>query len=129
MIALGSTVAAVIMRQTRASLQEVLTHDYVRTAHAKGLSEEVVVIRHGLANALMPVITILGLTTGVLLGGAVITETIFAIPGLGRVIVTAIFERDFPTVQAGALLIATTVITMNLLVDVLYAYIDPRVRY
>jgi peptide/nickel transport system permease protein len=129
MIALGSTVAAVVMRQTRASMVEVLTNDYIRSAYSKGLSERSVVLRHALRNALIPVITVVGLTGGVLLGGAVITETIFAIPGLGRVIVTAIFERDFPTVQAGALLIAVTVITMNLLVDVLYAYVDPRVRY
>jgi peptide/nickel transport system permease protein/oligopeptide transport system permease protein len=88
-----------------------------------------VVLRHALRNALIPIITVIGLTGGLLLGGAVITETIFAIPGMGRVIVAAIFERDFPTVQAGALLIATTVILMNLLVDVLYAYVDPRVRY
>jgi peptide/nickel transport system permease protein len=129
MIALGSTVAAVVMRQTRASMVEVLTNDYIRTAYSKGLVENSVILRHALWNALIPVITVIGLTGGLLLGGAVITETIFAIPGLGRVIVTAIFERDFPTVQAGALLIATTVIMMNLVVDVLYAYVDPRVRY
>jgi peptide/nickel transport system permease protein len=129
MIALGSTVAAVVMRQTRASMVEVLSNDYVRTAWSKGLAEPSVILRHALWNALIPVITVVGLTGGLLLGGAVITETIFAIPGLGRVIVTAIFERDFPTVQAGALLIALTVITMNLVVDVLYAYVDPRVRY
>jgi peptide/nickel transport system permease protein len=129
MIALGSTVAAVIMRQMRASMLEVLGNDYIRTAYSKGLREEMVVLRHALWNALIPVITVVGLTGGLLLGGAVITETIFAIPGMGRVIVTAIFERDFPTVQAGVLLVATTVILMNLLVDVLYAYVDPRVRY
>lgn len=129
MIALGSTVAAVVMRQTRASMVEVLSNDYIRTAYSKGLVEHWVILRHALWNALIPVITVVGLTGGLLLGGAVITETIFAIPGLGRVIVTAIFERDFPTVQAGALLIATTVIMMNLAVDVLYAYVDPRVRY
>jgi peptide/nickel transport system permease protein len=129
MIALGSTVAAVVMRQTRASMVEVLTNDYIRTAYSKGLVEHSVILRHALWNAVIPVITVIGLTGGLLLGGAVITETIFAIPGLGRVIVTAIFERDFPTVQAGALLIAMTVITMNLVVDVLYAYVDPRVRY
>ena len=129
MIALGSTVAAVVMRQTRASMVEVLSNDYIRTAWSKGLIERSVILRHALWNALIPVITVVGLTGGLLLGGAVITETIFAIPGMGRVIVTAIFERDFPTVQAGALLIATTVILMNLAVDVLYAYVDPRVRY
>ena len=129
MIALGSTVAAVVMRQTRASMVEVLSNDYVRTAYSKGLGERSVVLRHALWNALIPVITVVGLTGGLLLGGAVITETIFAIPGMGRVIVTAIFERDFPTVQAGVLLVATTVIAMNLVVDVLYGYVDPRVRY
>jgi peptide/nickel transport system permease protein len=129
MIALGSTVAAVVMRQTRASMVEIMTNDYIRTAYSKGLIEHSVILRHALWNAMIPVITVVGLTGGLLLGGAVITETIFAIPGLGRVIVTAIFERDFPTVQAGALLIAMTVITMNLVVDVLYAYVDPRVRY
>ena len=129
MIALGSTVAAVVMRQTRASMVEVLSNDYIRTAWSKGLVERSVILRHALWNALIPVITVVGLTGGLLLGGAVITETIFAIPGMGRVIVTAIFERDFPTVQAGVLLVATTVITMNLVVDVLYAYVDPRVRY
>ena len=129
MIALGSTVAAVVMRQTRASMVEVLSNDYIRTAWSKGLVERSVILRHALWNALIPVITVVGLTGGLLLGGAVITETIFAIPGMGRVIVSAIFERDFPTVQAGVLLVATTVITMNLVVDVLYAYVDPRVRY
>jgi peptide/nickel transport system permease protein len=117
------------MRQMRASMLEVLGNDYIRTAYSKGLHEQLVVRRHALRNALIPVITVIGLTGGLLLGGAVITETIFAIPGMGRVIVTAIFERDFPTVQAGVLLVATTVILMNLMVDVLYAYVDPRVRY
>ncbi|MDP8922897.1 MAG: ABC transporter permease [Chloroflexota bacterium] len=129
MLTLGSTVAAVVMRQTRASMLEVLGNDYIRTAHSKGLRERVVVTRHALRNALIPVITIVGLTGGLLLGGAVVTETIFAIPGMGRLIVTAIFERDFPTVQGGVLVIAVLVVFMNLLVDVLYAAVDPRVRY
>ncbi|MCC6177972.1 MAG: ABC transporter permease [Chloroflexi bacterium] len=129
MLALGANVAAVVMRQMRSSLLEVLGNDYIRTAYSKGLREGLVVGRHALRNALIPVLTVIGLTGGVLLGGAVVTETIFAIPGVGRLVVTAIFERDFPTVQGAVLMIAIAVILMNLLVDVLYASVDPRIRY
>lgn len=120
---------AIVTRLTRASVLEVLGLDYVRTARAKGLSQRVVVYRHALRNALLPIVTIVGLQFGTLLGGAVITETIFAWPGLGRLVVNAISQRDYPVVQGGVILVAILVCTINLLVDLMYAWINPRIRY
>jgi ABC-type dipeptide/oligopeptide/nickel transport system permease component len=128
-IALGTPSAAIISRLTRSSLLEVLRQDYVRTARSKGLTERVVVIRHSLRNALIPVVTVVGLRLGALLGGAVITEQVFAWPGIGTMIVTAILSRDYPTVQGAMLVVATVFVSINLMVDVLYALVDPRIRY
>jgi peptide/nickel transport system permease protein len=128
-ITLGTAIAAVVMRMTRSSLLEVLGLDYVRTARAKGLGERRVLLTHALQNALIPVATVVGLQAGALLGGAVITETIFALPGVGRLLVDAIFQRDFPVVQGVVLLLAVNFLVVNLLVDLAYAWLDPRIRY
>src|SRR5216117_553615 len=125
---LGLALAAVITRTLRSSLLEALGEDYVRTARAKGLSEWGVVCGHALKNAMIPVVTVLGLQLGTLIGGAVITEYVFALPGVGRLVVDAIFARDYPLVQGVILLIAVGFIASNLLVDVLYGWIDPRIR-
>jgi len=127
-VTLGLALAAVITRTLRSSLLEVLAEDYVRTARAKGLSEWVVIRGHVLKNALIPVVTVLGLQLGTLIGGAVITEYVFALPGVGRLVVDAVFARDYPLVQGVILLIALGFIVSNLLVDLLYGYIDPRIR-
>ena len=127
-ITLGLALAAVITRTLRSSLLEALAEDYVRTARAKGLSEWVVIRGHVLKNALIPVVTVLGLQLGTLIGGAVITEYVFALPGVGRLVVDAVFARDYPLVQGVILLIAVGFIVSNLLVDLLYGYIDPRIR-
>ena len=126
---LGTGPAAVLARMTRSSMLEVLHEDYIRTARAKGLSERIVVYRHAMRNALIPVITLLGLQMGVLLGGAVITEQVFAWPGIGTLVINAIHARDYPTVQACILMIASIYVIVNLLVDLTYSIIDPRVRY
>ncbi|MCS7173241.1 MAG: ABC transporter permease [Armatimonadetes bacterium] len=128
-LTLGTASAAVIARMTRSSMLEVLGQDYIRTARAKGLLERAVVYRHALRNALIPVVTILGLQLGTLLSGAVLTETVFAWPGIGRLLVEAVLARDYPVVQGTVLLIATTFVVLNLLVDILYALLDPRIRY
>jgi peptide/nickel transport system permease protein len=128
-ITLGLALAAVIMRTLRSSLLEALAEDYVRTARAKGLSEWGVIRGHALKNALLPVVTVLGLQLGTLIGGAVITEYVFALPGVGRLVVDAVFARDYPLVQGVVLLIAVGFILSNLLVDLLYCWIDPRIRY
>jgi len=128
-IALGTTVTAVTMRQVRASLLEVLRQEYVVTARAKGLSEARVVRVHAVKNALIPVVTIIGLQIGRLMGGAVVVETIFALPGMGRLAADSIFFRDFPMLQGVVLLMATAVLLFNLLTDLVYAYLDPRIRY
>ncbi len=128
-IALGTIPMAVIARMTRASLLEVLGEDYVRTAWAKGLSRRLVVLRHAVRNAFIPTLTVIALEFGYLLGGAVITETIFAWPGVGRWLFLAVQARDFRAVQGGVLLIATVFVLVNLLADVLYAWLDPRIRY
>ncbi len=128
-ITLAAAHAAVITRTTRSSLLEVLGEDYVRTARGKGLAEKMVLSRHALKNALVPVVTIIGMDTGRLLGGAVITETIFALPGIGRLVVDSVLARDFPIVQAMTLVMTLALLMSNLLVDVLYAYLDPRIRY
>jgi len=127
-VTLGLALAAVITRTLRSSLLEALAEDYVRTARAKGLSEWVVIRGHVLKNALIPVVTVLGLQLGTLIGGAVITEYVFALPGIGRLVVDAVFARDYPLVQGVILLIAVGFIVSNLLVDLLYGYIDPRIR-
>ena len=127
--ALGLTSAAAIARLVRSSMLEVLGQDYIVTARAKGLSGRAVIMRHALKNALIPTITMLGLQLGVLLGGAVVTETIFSRPGLGRLAVDAITSRDFPLIQGVVLFAAVTYVLVNLIVDVLYAAIDPRIRY
>ena len=128
-LTLGAVQAAVVMRQTRSSLLEVLNEDYVRTARAKGLAERRVVLQHGLRNALLPVVTVAGLQVSRLLGGAVVIETVFAMPGFGRYGVDAIFIRDYPVVQAVVLVTAVIVVLTTLLTDLLYAVLDPRIRY
>jgi peptide/nickel transport system permease protein len=128
-ITLGLALAAVITRTLRSSMLEALAEDYVRTARAKGLSEWTIIRSHALKNALIPVVTVLGLQLGTLIGGAVITEYVFALPGVGRLVVDAVFARDYPLVQGVVLLIAVGFILSNLLVDLLYGWIDPRIRY
>lgn len=128
-VTLSTVPLAIIARMTRSSLLEVLRQDYVRTARAKGLAERQVVSRHGLRNAFIPVITVIGLNVGSLLSGAILTETIFAWPGVGRLVVDAIFARDYPVVQGSVLVIALLFVIVNLLVDLSYAYLDPRIRY
>jgi peptide/nickel transport system permease protein len=127
-IALGTIPLALIARMTRSSLLEVLSQDYIRTARAKGLKEQVVVMRHGFRNALIPVITIIGLSLGALLGGAVLTETIFALSGVGRILFDAIQARDYAIVQGFTLIIAAMYVIINLIIDITYAFLDPRVR-
>ncbi len=128
-ITLGAFAMASIARLTRSAVLETMRQDFIRTARAKGLNEVVVLTRHNLKNAAIPIITIIGLQFGTLLGGAVVTETIFAWPGVGRLAVQSIFVRDYPVVQAGVFLIAIGFVGVNLLVDVLYGYLDPRIRY
>ena len=128
-ITLGINATALLARMTRGTLLEVLSQDYIRTARAKGLAERVVIFKHALRNALIPVVTVVGLEFGTLLSGAVITETIFAWPGLGQLLVGSILARDYPVVQGAVLLVAITFVLINLLVDLLYATIDPQVRY
>jgi peptide/nickel transport system permease protein len=128
-ITLGLALAAVVTRTLRSSLLETLSEDYIRTARAKGLAEHLVIQRHALKNGLIPVVTILGLQLGTLIGGAVITEFIFALPGVGRLVVSAIFSRDYPMVQGVILLIAIGFVLSNLFVDIVYGWLDPRIRY
>ncbi len=128
-VALGMAIAAILMRHVRSSLLEVLGQEYIRTAHGKGLRARVVMLRHALPNAMIPVITVLGFQMGYLLGGTVVIEEIFALPGMGRLVLQAIFQRDYPVVQGVVLVIAFLFVLTNLIVDVLYAWIDPRIRY
>lgn len=128
-MALGTIPMAYIARMTRSSMLEVLKHDYVRTARAKGLHEFFVVYKHGLKNAFAPVMTIIGLEVGRLLGGAVLTETIFGWPGVGQYIYNAIGYRDYAVIQSGILVLAVIFIVVNLIVDLLYSYLDPRIQY
>lgn len=125
---LGGALAAVLMRQTRNSMIEVMSANYIRTAYSKGLAESVVVFRHALRNGLIPIVTILGLQMGTLMGGAVVTEQIFVVPGFGRLIVEAVFTRDYPLVQGVVLITASTYVLINLLVDVSYSLLNPRIR-
>jgi dipeptide transport system permease protein len=128
-IVLGTIPLAVIARMTRSAMLEVLREDYVRTARAKGLSPSRVIFVHALRNALVPVVTVIGLQVGSLLGGAVLTETIFSWPGVGKWLIDAIGRRDYPVVQGGILITATLVIAVNLIVDVLYGWVNPRIRH
>ena len=126
---LGIGTAAIMAHMTRSTMLEVLNQDYIRTARAKGLAERTVVYRHALRNAMIPVITLIGLQLGVLLGGAVITEQVFAWPGIGTLLINGINARDYPMVQASILLIATIFVVVDLIVDLTYSLIDPRIRY
>ena len=128
-IALGMVFTALIARITRASMLEVLAQDYIRTAHAKGLSNEKVLLRHALKNAAVPIATIIGIGVALLIGGVVVTETVFAIPGLGRLTVDAILRRDYPIIQGIILIFSAAYVVVNLLVDLSYAFLDPRIRY
>src|SRR5919199_5133739 len=128
-LTLGAGAAALIARVTRSSLLEVMGADYLRTARAKGLTEHLVITRHALKNALIPVLTLLGLEFGGLLAGAIVTETVFAYPGIGLLLVNSVNPRDFSVVQAALLLFAVQFVLINLVVDVLYAVVDPRITY
>lgn len=128
-ITLGFVSAGLISRLVRSSMIEVLGEDYIRTSRAKGLSERLVLWRHGLKNALIPVVTMVGLTFGGMLAGAVVTETVFSRPGLGRLVVSAILTKDYPLVQGCVLFLSVLYLTVNLIVDILYAWLDPRIRY
>jgi glutathione transport system permease protein len=125
---LGNAIAAILMRHTRAAMLTALDQDYVRTARAKGLRERVVVWKHTLRNALIPVITLTGLQFGFLLGGAIVVETVFAWPGLGRLLVDSVSYRDYPVIQAEILLFSFEFMLINLAVDVLYAVVNPEIR-
>lgn len=127
--ALGFSNAALLARIVRSSMLDVLREDYIRTAYSKGLTERLVVIRHALRNVLIPAVTVVGLSLGALLGGAVVTETVFTLPGMGRLVVQSIARRDFPVIQGAVMLIAVFYVLANLIVDVLYVYLDPRIRY
>ena len=126
---LAAFVVAFITRMTRASMMEALSQDYTTTARSKGLEEQVVIIKHALKNALIPIVTVVGLQFGLLLGGAVLTETVFAWPGIGRLIVDSILARDYPVIQGTILIFGLLYILVNLFVDMVYAFIDPRIRY
>ncbi len=127
-LTLGTALAAILSRMIRSALLEVLNEDFMRTARGKGLAERTVILRHGLRNALLPVITLVGLQLGALLSGAVITETVFSWPGIGSLVVEAIHRRDYPVVQATVLCISVSYVVLNVLTDLAYAWIDPRVR-
>ncbi|HLS10429.1 ABC transporter permease [Lentibacillus sp.] len=128
-IALGTIPMAIIARMTRSSMLEVMNSDYIRTVRAKGSGQFLVIYKHALKNAIIPVLTVIGLQTGVLLGGAILTETIFSWPGIGRYVYDAITYRDYPVIQSGILVIAFLFVIINLIVDLLYSYIDPRIKY
>ncbi len=127
-VTLGAFTTPLFMRIIRASMLEVIHLDYVRTARAKGVSEWLVICRHALRNAALPIVTVIGLQFGLLLGGAVLTETVFAVPGVGRLLVRAIVQLDFPIVQAGVFVLAIIIVSVNFLVDVLYVYLNPTIR-
>jgi peptide/nickel transport system permease protein len=127
-VALGTIPMAIIARLTRSNLLDVLGADYIRTARSKGLGERFVLFRHAMRNALLPLVTVIGLQFGALLGGAVLTETVFGLPGVGKFLVDSIFARDYPVVQGFTIIVAMLFVLMNLLVDISYAYIDPRIR-
>ncbi len=129
MVTLGIIVSAFLARMTRSSMLEVLGQDYVRTARAKGVSETVVIVKHALRNAAIPIVTTIALQFGHLIGGSVVTESVFAWPGLGRVIVQAIFQRDAPMVQGGIIIMAVIFTLLNLAVDLVYGKLDPTIRF
>ncbi len=120
---------ALIARLTRSGMLEVINQDYIRTARAKGVAERLIVVRHALMNALIPLVTVVGLQMGELLGGTVVIETVFAWPGVGRLILQAVFQRDYPLVQSAVFILAMIFVGANLLVDVAYRYLDPRIRH
>ena len=126
---LGVLNSALIIRFTRASMLDVLGEDYVRTARSKGLTESVVVLKHALRNALVPILTVLGLTAALMIGGAVVTETVFGLPGVGNLVVSAVLRRDYPVIQGALLVVAAIYVMINFLVDLLYTMVDPRVKY
>jgi peptide/nickel transport system permease protein len=128
-VTLGAFAMASIARLTRSAVLEFMRHDFIRTARAKGLDERTVLIRHNFKNAAIPVVTIMGLQFGTLLGGAVVTETVFAWPGIGRLVIEAVRSRDYPIVQASVLLVASMFVLINFLVDLAYGWLDPRIRY
>ena len=128
-IALGTIPMAIIARVTRSSMLEVLRQDFIRTERAKGLSERVVIYQHAVRNAMVPVVTVIGLNFGLLLAGAILTETVFSWPGLGRLVVEAVYERDYPLVVGCILIFAIVFVIVNLITDILYTYIDPRIKY
>ncbi|MFO7460584.1 MAG: ABC transporter permease [Desulfatiglandales bacterium] len=128
-LTLGMATAGLIARITRSSMLEVLRQDFITTARAKGLAEKVIIYKHALKNALIPVVTIMGLQFGILLGGAVLTETVFAWPGVGRLLVDSILARDYPVVQGAVLVLAVSFVLINLFVDLVYAFLDPRISY
>ena len=126
---LGASMAGSVMRMTRSSVLEVLRQDFIKTVRAKGASERIAIFKHALRNALIPIITLIGMQIGSLLGGAVVTEQIFSLPGLGQMTLTGINNRDYPVVQGCVLFIALIYVLVNLVVDLLYAYVDPRISY
>ncbi|MGH2405946.1 MAG: ABC transporter permease, partial [bacterium] len=128
-LSLSAVLMAVVMRMMRSSMLEVLSQDYIRTARSKGLRERIVLARHAFKNAAIPVITVQGIQVGYLLGGAVVIEQIFGMPGIGWMILNGIYQRDYPVVQGGVLFVAVAFVLVNLLVDLVYAYLDPRIRY
>jgi peptide/nickel transport system permease protein len=125
---LGLLNSALILRFTRASMLDVLGEDYVRTARSKGLSEETVVLKHALRNALVPIVTVLGLTVALMIGGAIVTETVFGLPGVGNLVVSAVLRRDYPVIQGALLVVAGIYVLINFAIDLLYAVVDPRVK-
>lgn len=127
--ALGFSSAGLLARLVRSTMLDVMREDYIRTAFAKGVTERRVIVRHALRNALIPALTVIGASVGALLGGAVVTETVFTIPGMGRLVVQSISRRDFPVIQGAVMMIAGIYVLVNLAVDILYVYVDPRVRY
>lgn len=128
-VTLGISASALIARMTRSSMLEVLGQDYIRTARAKGNEERRVISRHALRNAMIPTVTVIGLALGGLLAGAIVTETVFALPGVGRLVISSVLRRDYPVVQGVLMFIAAIYVFVNLLIDVLYVYLDPRVKY
>jgi peptide/nickel transport system permease protein len=128
-LALGSVYIALLARMTRATMLEVLSQDYIRTARSKGLSPSPILFVHALKNAAVPIVTVIGLGVAFLIGGAVVTETVFAIPGLGRLVVDAILKRDYPVIQGTVLLFSFAYVLVNLGIDLLYTVFDPRIRY
>jgi peptide/nickel transport system permease protein len=128
-LSLSAGLMAIVMRMTRSAMLEVLDQDYIRTARAKGLRERGVLARHALRNAFIPIITVIGLQTGYLLGGAVVIEQIFGLPGVGLMILEGIYQRDYPVVQGAVLFVAVVFVVVNIAVDLIYAFVDPRIRY